>query len=66
MTSNIWSHSGLNEETEAHNVIRFERSNGTVIHQNQSSTLASTMTGASVNGVTEVTANLANAFSSST
>ncbi|MGE0863336.1 MAG: hypothetical protein AB7P34_05470 [Vicinamibacterales bacterium] len=65
VTNNIWSHSGIHMEQLVHNVIRFERPDGTVIGQNQSSTLASSMTSESSGGVTTITADLSNAFSAS-
>ena len=63
MTNNIWSHSGIHQETEVHNAIRFERSDGSIIPQNQSDTVASSMTPSNAGGVTTVTADLTNAFS---
>jgi len=63
VTSNIWSHSGIHQEVDLHNVIRFERSDGSIIPQNTSDTLASSMTPSSAGGVTTVTADLANAYS---
>lgn len=63
VTPNIWSHSGIHNEVEVHNVIRFERPDGTVIGQNPSSTVASSMTGGTSGGVTTVNADLTNAYS---
>jgi hypothetical protein len=63
VTNNIWSHSGIHQETEVHNTIRFERSDGSIIPQNQSDTVASSMTPSNAGGVTTVTADLTNAFS---
>ena len=63
VTSNIWSHSGIHQEVDVNNVIRFERSNGASIPQNQSDTLASTMTAATAGGATTVSADLTNAYS---
>ena len=34
VTSNIWSHSGIHQEDEEHNVLRFTRANGSTIAQN--------------------------------
>ena len=39
VTSNIWSHSGINLDVDVHNVIRFER-DGAAIEQNPSTTRA--------------------------
>ena len=66
VTPNIWSHSGIHQETEVHNTVRFERADGTVIGQNPSDSVESTMTWATnaTGGVT-VTAQLANAFGGS-
>jgi hypothetical protein len=36
VTSNIWSHSGIHQEDEAHNVLRFTTSGGATIPQNPS------------------------------
>jgi hypothetical protein len=66
VTSNIWSHSGLHEETSAHNTIRFARADGSTIGQSQSDTLASTMTSTVNGGLTTITADLSNAFWRST
>ena len=64
VTSNIWSHSGIHQEDEAHNTIRFVSSGGTTIQQNMDDTHPSSMTyTAQANGAT-VTANLANAYTS--
>ena len=37
VTENIWAHSGIQQGTEVHNVLRFER-NGTIIRQREPST----------------------------
>ena len=63
VTSNIWSYSGLHLEEEAHNVIRFERADGSVVSQNPSDTVASSMTPSIEGAVTTVVADLANAYS---
>jgi hypothetical protein len=63
VTSNIWSHSGIHQEVDVHNVIRFERSDGSTIHQNPSTTVQSTMNYASAPGTMTATANLGNAYS---
>lgn len=43
VTANIWSHSGINQGTDVHNLVRFVR-NGTVARQCESTTRSSTMT----------------------
>jgi hypothetical protein len=43
VTANIWSHSGINQGTDVHNLVRFVR-NGTVARQCESTTRASTLT----------------------
>ena len=63
VTNNIWSHSGIHQEVDVHNTLRFERADGSVIPQNQSSTVASSMTPSQSGGVTTVTADLKNAYS---
>lgn len=64
VTANIWSNSGINQETVFHNTIRFERADGTVIAQNPSDTVQSTMTyTTAAGGQVIVTADLRNAFS---
>ncbi len=42
VTANIWSHSGINQGTDVHNLVRFAR-NGTVARQCESTTRASTI-----------------------
>lgn len=63
VTSNIWSNSGINQETVYHNTIRFERADGSVIAQNPSETVQSTMTHTVSGGQVSVSADLRNAFS---
>jgi hypothetical protein len=63
VTSNIWSHSGIHQEDEVHNVLRFERTNGSTIPQNQSDTVQSSLTYTNNAGVVTVAANLTNAYS---
>ncbi|MSU34412.1 MAG: hypothetical protein EXS36_04755 [Pedosphaera sp.] len=63
VTANIWSHSGINQETEFQNTVRFKRADGTVIAQNQDDTLQSSMTYTTTGGQVSVTADLRNAFS---
>jgi len=62
VTSNIWSHSGINQEVDVHNVIRFVK-NGATIPQNQSDTVKSSMTYTNNAGVVNVDADLSNAYS---
>ncbi|HZT78198.1 MAG TPA: hypothetical protein VFA27_16200 [Vicinamibacterales bacterium] len=62
VTSNIWSHSGIHQEVEVNNIIRFQRANGDTIPQNQGDN-GSTMTPSTANGETTVTADLSNAYS---
>jgi len=62
VTSNIWSHSGINQETDAHNVLRFVR-NGSTIRQNPSEAVQSSMSYTHDAGVVAVTADLRNAYS---
>jgi hypothetical protein len=64
VTNNIWSHSGINQGVDVHNVIRFERADGSTIGQNPSSTLQSSMTSSTTGGVLTVSADLGNAYSS--
>jgi hypothetical protein len=63
VTNNIWSHSGINQGVEVHNVIRFERPDGTVIPQNHSDTVQSTLVETSAGGTQAASANLSNAYS---
>lgn len=65
VTNNIWSHSGLHLEVEAHNVIRFERADGSAIEQNPSETVQSSMSYSTGPGVITVSADLTNAYSAS-
>jgi hypothetical protein len=62
VTNNIWSHSGINQDVDVHNVLRFERADGSIIPQSPSDTLASTMTSSSSADRLTITADLANAF----
>lgn len=63
VTNNIWSQSGIHQEVDVHNTLRFERADSSVIQQNRSDLVASTMTASQSGGVTTVVANLANAYS---
>ena len=63
VTPNVWSHSGIHQEVDVHNVIRFVRS-GSTIEQNRSDSVQSTMTYATDgSGAVTVHADLANAYS---
>lgn len=62
VTSNIWSHSGLHEETPDHNGLRFERADGSVIRQSEDRDGESTMSYTSTGGGFSVTANLSHAY----
>jgi hypothetical protein len=63
VTPNIWSHSGINQGVEVHNVLRFVRADGTTINQNPSDTVESTMVPSSAGGTAYASASLANAYS---
>ena len=63
VTSNIWSHSGINQGVGVHNVVRFVR-NGATVGQNRSASVQSTMTYSEGGGLLTVSANLTNAYSS--
>jgi hypothetical protein len=63
VTSNIWSHSGIHQEDEAHNVLRFTTSGGSTIEQNASDTVQSTMTYVQTGAGVSIAANLTNAYS---
>src|SRR3546814_306165 len=60
VTENIWSHSGIQQGTETHNVVRFENG-GRVIGQCAPSTSSMTVTPGS-NGAFSATANLTPAY----
>ena len=62
VTSNIWSNSGIHQEVEIHNGIRFERSNGSVIAQRPTSSTQSTLTYSTSGGTLNASANLSNAY----
>jgi len=63
VTSNIWSHSGIHQEDEEHNNLRFIRSNGSTIAQRDSETVQSSMTYTDQGGLVRVNADLGNAYS---
>jgi hypothetical protein len=61
VTSNVWSHSGIHQETDVHNLVRFVKA-GVSIGQSESTTLRSSMTYTTdANGI-HVRANLSNAY----
>src|SRR3546814_14419989 len=60
VTDNIWSHSGIQQGTETHNVVRFENG-GRAIGQCAPSTSSMTVTPGS-NGAFSATANLTPAY----
>ncbi|NUM81046.1 hypothetical protein HUU42_09585 [bacterium] len=62
VTQNIWSHSGIHQETDIQNIIRFVR-NGTTIEQTPTSSVRSTMVYSVQNGSVTVNADLSNAYS---
>lgn len=62
VTANIWSHSGINQDVNVHNVVRFERADGSTIPQSASDTVQSTMTTANNSGMVTVAADLSNAY----
>ena len=62
VTQSTWSHSGINQDVNVHNVLRFERADGSVIPQSASDTLQSAMTATSSGGMVTVNANLTNAY----
>ncbi len=62
VTSNIWSHSGIQQGDEVHNVLRFEQ-NGSVIGQNQDDGVASTMTPTETATGATIAEDLTNAYS---
>ncbi len=66
VTANIWSHSGINQGTDVHNLVRFVR-NGSVARQCESTTRASTMTVTpGAGGAFTANANLTPAFCDNT
>ncbi len=62
VTPNIWSRSGINQSVNMHNVLRFERADGSTIPQSESETLQSRMTTTSSSGMVTVAADLSNAY----
>jgi hypothetical protein len=64
VTENIWTHSGLQQGTEAHNVLRFER-NGSVIEQSLDTTSSMSVTPGTSGGSVSATADLTPAYKGS-
>lgn len=62
MTPNVWSLSGINQETEFHNTIRFERADGSIIPQTPSDTVQSSMSYSMASDRITITADLSPAF----
>ena len=62
VTSNIWSNSGIFQDTDAQNILRFVR-NGATIPQNRSDSVQSSMSVTNNAGMVEVQADLTNAYS---
>ena len=62
VTSNIWSHSGINQGVDVHNVVRFERADGSTVPQSASNTVQSTMTTTNSGRTVVVSADLSNAY----
>ena len=62
VTPNIWSHSGINQDVNVHNVIRFERADGSTIPQSASDTVQSSMTATTMGRTVVVNADLSNAY----
>lgn len=60
VTENIWSHSGIQQGTEVHNVLRFER-NGGIVSQREGTTSTATVT-PGANGALAISANLTPAY----
>jgi hypothetical protein len=64
VTSNIWSHSGIEQDVSMHNIVRFVK-NGANIGQSESTTVASSMTYTNDPDGVHVHADLTNAYSRS-
>jgi hypothetical protein len=62
VTNNIWSHSGIHQEVDTNNAVRFQRADGTTIPQSISDSVQSSMTVTNSGGVVSVAADLANAY----
>ena len=62
VTANIWSHSGIHQGVDMHNVLRFERPDGSTIPQSPSDTVQSTMTTTTSGSMVTVVADLSNAY----
>ena len=64
VTPNVWPRSGIHQEDDVHNVLRFVRSDGTTVAQNPSDAVQSTLVVSSNGATVTATADLANAYSS--
>jgi PKD repeat protein len=60
-SANIWSHSGIHQDTPGHNVVRFERG-GTVLAQSLNTTCTKAISGTDSAGNLTVTMNLSPAY----
>lgn len=63
VTSNIWSHSGIEQSTDMHNLVRFERS-GSIVPQREGTTSSMTVT-RGAGGAFTANANLTPAYGTS-
>ncbi len=61
VTENIWTHSGIQQGTDVHNVVRFERA-GSIIKQREPSVSSMTLNSTGPNGEVNATANLTPAY----
>lgn len=65
VTSNIWSHSGIHQEVASNNVMRFEKTGGSIVPQNQYADSASpTIANSTDDSGLHLNADLSAAFSS--
>lgn len=62
VTPNVWSNSGINQETYFHNTVRFERADGTTISQNPDDFAASSLAYQVAGAQVTVVADVSNAF----
>jgi PKD repeat protein len=60
-SANIWSHSGIHQDTPGHNVVRFER-NGSVLGQRLNTTCTKAISGTDADGNLAVAMNLSPAY----
>lgn len=61
VTANIWSHSGIHQEPEVHNVLRFIK-NGQTVEQHLNTTSSMTVESTGPNGAVRATADLTPAY----